>query len=136
VIFLDEIGEMPLTMQPKLLRVLQDGEIMAVGSTRPERVDVRVLSASNRDLKAAADSGTFRADLYYRLAAFPIALPPLRQRKAPPRPEGRRARTGTCDSRARISKHATLPKCCRAIRAMCHARRKCSASRGSPSSGR
>ena len=79
-IFLDEIGEMPLTMQPKLLRVLQDGEIMAVGSTRPERVDVRVLSASNRDLKAAADSGTFRADLYYRLAAFPIALPPLRAR--------------------------------------------------------
>jgi transcriptional regulator with PAS, ATPase and Fis domain len=77
VIFLDEIGEMPQTMQPKLLRVLQDGEIMAVGSTRPERVDVRVLSASNRDLKAAADSGTFRADLYYRLAAFPIALPPL-----------------------------------------------------------
>jgi transcriptional regulator with GAF, ATPase, and Fis domain len=80
VIFLDEIGEMPLTMQPKLLRVLQDGEIMAVGSTRPERVDVRVLSASNRDLKAAADSGTFRSDLYYRLAAFPIALPPLRAR--------------------------------------------------------
>jgi len=77
VIFLDEIGEMPLTMQPKLLRVLQDGELMAVGSTRPERVDVRVLSASNRGLKAAADSGMFRADLYYRLAAFPITLPPL-----------------------------------------------------------
>jgi transcriptional regulator with GAF, ATPase, and Fis domain len=80
VIFLDEIGEMPLTMQPKLLRVLQDGEIIPVGSTRPERVDVRVLSASNRDLISAVKSSSFRADLYYRLAAFPIALPPLRAR--------------------------------------------------------
>ena len=80
VIFLDEIGEMPLNMQPKLLRVLQDGEIIPVGSTRPEQVDVRVLSASNRNLKDAVAKGTFRADLYYRLAAFPIQLPPLRAR--------------------------------------------------------
>jgi len=72
---------MPLSMQPTLLRVLQDGEIMSVGDTRPERVDVRVFSATNRDLRTAVAAGTFRADLYYRLAAFPIRLPPLRMRR-------------------------------------------------------
>jgi two-component system response regulator HupR/HoxA len=80
IIFLDEIGEMPLSMQPTLLRVLQDGEITSVGDTRPEKVNVRIFSATNSDLKAGVAAGRFRADLYYRLAAFPIQLPPLRAR--------------------------------------------------------
>jgi transcriptional regulator with GAF, ATPase, and Fis domain len=79
-ILLDEIGEMPLGMQAKLLRVLQDGEVTPVGERTPRKVDVRVISATNRDLLGAVSGRTFRDDLYYRVGAFPIRLPPLRDR--------------------------------------------------------
>jgi len=80
-LFLDEVGEMPPGMQAKLLRVLQEGEIVPVGDTRPRAVDVRVVSATNRSLRDEVGRKTFREDLFYRLAAFPIRLPALRERR-------------------------------------------------------
>lgn len=80
-IFLDEIGDMPLELQAKLLRVLQDYEFYRIGGTKPRKVDVRVISATNQDLSKKIREKTFRADLYYRLNVVPIQIPPLRERR-------------------------------------------------------
>lgn len=80
-LFLDEIGEMPTDLQSKLLRVLETGEFLKIGDTKPSKVNVRIIAATNRDLKEEVSKGQFREDLFYRLNVFSIHLPPLRERK-------------------------------------------------------
>jgi two-component system, NtrC family, response regulator HydG len=116
-LFLDEIGELPATLQAKLLRAIQEREFERVGGTRPIRVDFRLIAATNRDLEAAVRAGTFRNDLFYRLSVVTLSLPPLRDRmedlpllaeyfvrKHEPR-AGRRIRGVTPGAMTRLSRH-------------------------------
>src|SRR2546428_649038 len=80
-LFLDEIGDVPLAMQAKLLRVLQEQEIERVGDTRTRKINVRIVAATNRDLKKEVAAGRFRQDLFYRVVVFPLDIPPLRERR-------------------------------------------------------
>jgi PAS domain S-box-containing protein len=82
ILFLDEIGEMPLELQVKLLHAIQEKEILRVGGTKPKKIDVQVIAATNKNLKKMVDDGLFREDLYYRLNVVPIHIPPLRERRS------------------------------------------------------
>ncbi|HEX4826419.1 MAG TPA: sigma-54 dependent transcriptional regulator [Candidatus Polarisedimenticolaceae bacterium] len=104
-LFLDEIGETPIQLQPKLLRSLETGDVETIGGRAPERVDVRVVAATNRDLAKEVEAGRFRRDLYYRLAVVPVPLPPLRARSADIVPLAARFLAAACrDNRVRAKR--------------------------------
>ena len=115
VIFLDEVGELPLELQPKLLRVLQEGEFEPVGSSQTRKVDVRVIAATNRNLAEEVKAGRFREDLFYRLNVFPIALPPLRDRGADVELLARQFIDAYCSRSGKPSPELT-PDCLRRLR--------------------
>jgi two-component system response regulator AtoC len=111
-VFLDEIGELPQRLQPKLLQVVETREVLSIGSVKPRTIDVRFIAATNRDLEAEALSGLFRSDLYYRLAGFTAAIPPLRERREDVLPLSygflRRVATGTAGASPRIRDDAAV----------------------------